>query len=223
MNKIKDILWAGKSLFLFNLGIFLLSLFGFIWFHLTGFIYIIAFILLFTLFCAVFLRIPTRKFKSASYTIYSSADGYVLDVQENIIPPDFFNEPVHKVVVFMHVGNVHWNYSPIKGQIDYLAYKKGSLRPVFNSEAWENNEHLAIGIHDKENKIKVLMVMVAGLIARRIKFLKEKSLFIQQCERIGLIQFGSANILYFPATTKLLVVKKQKVRAGITPIAKIIK
>lgn len=210
----KWIMWPSLFAFLICAGLFA--------FFLNKLIFIpagiSAFIFGYTYF---FLRIPTRKVTQDEDIIYASADGYVFAIEENVKAPAYIDQPVHKVVIFMHVASVHWNYSPMEGKIGFLDYKKGLFKNVIKPSAWDVNEHLLIGMENDKNKTKILISLIAGLIARRIRFFREKDSYVGQGERFGLIKYGSANTLYLPASEFEIVAKKgQKTRATQTIIAK---
>lgn len=166
-----------------------------------------------------FLRIPKREIIQDDDIIYASADGKILSIEENIEAPLFMDGKVHRVVIFMHVANVHWNLAPINGEVSLCEYKKGKLKAAFSPESWKENEHQMIGIENKEKNLKVLVYMVAGLVARRIRFFKKETDLLKQGDIMGLIKYGSANVLYVPASSTLLVKEKQKTKAGKTIIA----
>lgn len=168
-----------------------------------------------------FLRIPTRKVNQDENLLYASADGYVFSIEENVKAPAYIEEPVHKILIFMHVASVHWNYSPMEGKIGFLDYRKGQFKNVIKPAAWDVNEHLLIGMENDKKKTKILISMIAGLIARRIRFFRETDSHVGQGERFGLIKYGSANAIYLPASEFEITVKKgQKTRATQTIIAK---
>jgi len=167
-----------------------------------------------------FLRIPRRDVKQDPDVIYASADGYVFGIEENIKAPAYIDEPCNKVVIFMHVASVHWNLAPIEGKIEYEKYNPGAFKNVFKESAWNINEHQLFGINNETTKTKVLVSMIAGLIARRIRFLKKTGDTLNQGERFGLIKYGSANMLFFPTQYEIVAQKGQKTRAGLTIIAR---
>jgi phosphatidylserine decarboxylase len=119
----------------------------------------------------------------------------------------------------MNVFNVHINRSPISGTIENIYYKKGKFFNASLDKASEYNERNSIIISDNKNEI--IVVQIAGLIARRIlSFVREKD-NLKKGERLGLIRFGSRVDIYLPLKYKIKVSLKDKVRAGETVIADI--
>lgn len=178
---------------------------------------VFVFIFAYTIF---FLRIPCRTTQKDPNCIYASADGNIFAIEENVKAPVYLDGPANKVLIFMNIASVHWNYAPIEGKIEFEQYNKGSFKNVFRESAWNVNEHQLIGLHDEKNNIKVLVSMIAGLVARRIRFFRKTGDRLNQGERFGLIKYGSANMLFFPPEFKICVKKGQKTRAGITVIAR---
>jgi phosphatidylserine decarboxylase len=175
------------------------------------------FVFFYTIF---FLRIPCRTIQKDDNVIYASADGYVFDIQKDVNAPVYLEGKVHKIVIFMHVASVHWNLSPIDGIIEHESYHPGEFKNVMKASAWDVNEHQFIGLKHRTKDFKVLITMIAGLIARRIVYFKKKNDKIGQGERFGLIKYGSANIIYVPSSFEVTAVVGQKSRAGKTMVAR---
>ncbi len=216
----REIFREGKIVFLILTFFISTCLILFFTMNINVLLYISFLFALLFLFTLIFLRLPTRKIIQNKNCIYASADGNILDVKENIEMPEYFTEPVNRVVIFMHVGNMHWNLAPISGVINYAKHNPGKLTAVFTENSWNINENQMVGIENKKENMKILISMVGGLIARRIRFLKKTDDQISQGEKFGLLRFGSANILYIPTHFKLNIKKGQKTRAGKTVIAK---
>ncbi|HOJ49481.1 MAG TPA: phosphatidylserine decarboxylase [Spirochaetota bacterium] len=213
----KDILREGKLVFISTILISILFFTLYYIFSINTLLYFSIISLILFLYTLFFLRKPVRKIKIDENVIYSSADGYIIKIEENVEVPYYINDKYNKVVIFMHVASMHWNLAPISGKIEFLKYQKGKFKAALASSSWKENEHMAICINN--NGIKVLMIMIAGLIARRIKFFKKELDNIQQGEILGLIKYGSANTLYIPKTFKIKIKEGQRVRAGKTVIA----
>jgi phosphatidylserine decarboxylase len=216
----KEILREGKKVFIASFLLFAVFLGLYIFYPFIGYLALSLAGLFFFGYTVFFLRLPKREVKADPDVIYASADGYVLEIEENIQPQEYLDGPAHKIVIFMHVASMHWNLAPIEGEIDFLEYKTGRLGSALSPASWKENEHQLIGIKNDKNNVKVLVAMIAGLIARRIRFFRKKGDSVVQGERFGLIKYGSANILYIPAEFKIQVEKGQKSRAGKTIIAR---
>ena len=118
-----------------------------------------------------------------------------------------------RVCVFMNVFNVHVNRSPIEGKVKKIAYTKGSFLNASLDKASEKNERNALVIQTKEN-IEIVVVQIAGLIARRILSFINDGHRLKAGERFGLIRFGSRVDVYLPINAKVDCGLNQKVVAG---------
>ena len=170
---------------------------------------------LITLFIIWFFRDPERVTPSVSGAVYSPADGVICLIDESLPPLESGLEAVmmKRVCVFMNVFNVHVNRSPIEGKVKKIAYTKGSFLNASLDKASEKNERNALVIQTKEN-IEIVVVQIAGLIARRIlSFIKDGHM-LKAGERFGLIRFGSRVDVYLPINTKIDCGLNQKVVAG---------
>ena len=198
---------------------FFISIFlCFIAFFINLFLFL--FFLFVSLFMIWFFRDPGRDTSSNKSQIISAADGKICFIGESY-PPKETNISIKflKVSIFMNVFNVHINRSPISGTIENIYYKKGKFFNASLDKASEYNERNSIIISDNKNKI--IVVQIAGLIARRIlSFVREKD-YLKRGERLGLIRFGSRVDIYLPLKYKIKVSLKDKVRAGETVIADI--
>jgi len=173
-----------------------------------------------SLFMIWFFRDPGRNTSSNKSQIISAADGKICFIGESYPPKETnISNKFLKVSIFMNVFNVHINRSPISGTIENIYYKKGKFFNASLDKASEYNERNSIIISDNKNEI--IVVQIAGLIARRIlSFVREKD-NLKKGERLGLIRFGSRVDIYLPLKYKIKVSLKDKVRAGETVIADI--
>lgn len=217
---IKTILKEGKWFFIIPLLIIVLSL-SFQNFDSPFNVTILSLCVIVMAYTIFFLRPPTHFPDSNDSLIFSSADGKILDIEKNVDCPYLPGEKFHKITIFMHVANLHWNQSPIDGTIIFEEFHSGQFQNAFKIvNSWQDNEHQVIGLENKKLNIKVVVIMVAGLIARRIRFMRHPFEKLKQGDILGLIRYGSANILYIPANYELLISNKQKTRAGKTILAK---
>lgn len=210
MEKVTKILRDGSMVFMMA-GLVLFVAIRYDLYYITG---IMGFFLLFTFY---FLRDPKRNWIQDKNAIVSSADGKVLyagAAEEN----DFMGGKCQKVVIFMNVFNVHRNRAPIEGVVKFYRYNRGKFRPAMNMDNLEINEHNLIGIEGKETKC--LVSQIAGLIAQRVIFYKETGMLLKQAEELGIIRYGSANIVYFPENFEIMVKPGDKVKAGVSVIGR---
>ena len=142
---------------------------------------------LLTLFTLWFFRNPERKIPKNSNYIISSADGRVCLI-DNAIPPEeveLGSNQMLRICVFMNVFNVHINRSPVEGKIDNIIYKRGSFLNASLDKASEKNERSSM-IISNTNGVQIVVVQIAGLIARRILSFVSDNQYLTQGERYGL-------------------------------------
>ena len=175
---------------------------------------------LLTLFTLWFFRNPERKTPKNSNYIISSADGRVCLI-DNAIPPEeveLGSNQMLRICVFMNVFNVHINRSPIEGKIDNIIYKRGSFLNASLDKASEKNERSSM-IISNTNGVQIVVVQIAGLIARRILSFVSDNQYLTQGERYGLIRFGSRVDIYMPLNASINCKVGDKVTAGESVLA----
>ena len=176
--------------------------------------------LVLTIWCYYFFRDPERYSIDDDDYLVSPADGLVLQVQENDGPKELNleNKKFTKVSIFMNVFDCHVNRSPCSGKVSEILYKPGKFFNASLDKASEENERNYYKITNSKGE-DIIVVQIAGLIARRIVTETSESSDLIQGERIGMIRFGSRADLYFE-NYKPLIKVNQKTRAGETLIAK---
>ena len=176
--------------------------------------------LVLTIWCYYFFRDPERYSIDDDDYLVSPADGLVLQVQENDGPKELNleNKKFTKVSIFMNVFDCHVNRSPCSGKVSGILYKPGKFFNASLDKASEENERNYYKITNSKGE-DIIVVQIAGLIARRIVTETSESSDLTQGERIGMIRFGSRADLYFE-NYKPLIKVNQKTRAGETLIAK---
>ena len=178
----------------------------------------IAFI--FTIWIYYFFRDPERfSIKNDNYLI-SPADGIVSQIIEVNGPTDLGLEgkKFTRVSIFMNVFNCHVNRSPLSGKVTKVSYKAGKYLNASLDKASEDNEKNYVMIKNS-NGDEIVLVQIAGLIARRIVCEVKENEEIKQGEKFGIIRFGSRVDLYFD-NYEIMVQKNQKTVSGETLIAK---
>jgi len=174
---------------------------------------------LITFFILWFFRDPERNTPIAEEKIISPADGKVCLIDLSVPPEElqYGTEEMQRVCIFMNVFNVHVNRIPVKGEIKKIIYKEGSFFNASLDKASEKNERNSIIIMT-ENGIEIVVVQIAGLIARRILSFVSNGDKLNSGERFGLIRFGSRVDVYLPKTFKPEVKVGDKTIAGETII-----
>jgi len=167
-----------------------------------------------------FFRDPERIPINDDNYLTSPADGEVLMAHEVDGPKELGLEgrKFTKISIFMNVFDCHVNRTPCAGKISEILYKPGKFLNASLDKASEDNERNYYKIINSQDE-EVIVVQIAGLIARRIVCETNKDQQLQQGERIGMIRFGSRADVYFE-NYETLVKVGQKTIAGETLLAK---
>ncbi len=176
--------------------------------------------LVLTIWCYYFFRDPERYPINDENYLVSPADGVVLQVKETNGPKELNleNKTFTKVSVFMNVFDCHVNRTPCSGKVSQILYKPGKFFNASLDKASEDNERNYYKIKNSFGE-DVIVVQIAGLVARRIVVETSIDQELQQGSRVGMIRFGSRADLYFENYEPLVKVN-QKTIAGETLIAK---
>ena len=177
-------------------------------------------LLVITIWVYYFFRDPDRVSIEDDSFLVSPADGLITQILETDGPKELNlnNEKFTKISVFMNVFNCHVNRIPITGTINEIFYKPGKFLNASLDKASEENERNYYKI-TSENKDEIIIVQIAGLIARRIVCDVSKNQSLKQGERLGMIRFGSRVDIYFKNFNVLAKVG-QNVSAGESLLAK---
>ena len=176
--------------------------------------------ILITFWVYYFFRDPERYSIEDDSFLVSPADGLITDISEKSGPEELRleNTTYTKVSVFMNVFNCHVNRVPTAGKIEEIYYKPGKFLNASLDKASEENERNYFKIKSKKNNEEIIIVQIAGLIARRIVCEVEQGQDLKQGDRIGMIRFGSRVDIYFK-NKKVLAKIGQNVVAGESLIA----
>ena len=187
-------------------------------YFISGFLGFIGLIL--TIWCYYFFRDPERISIGDDNYLTSPADGLVLQVLESEGPKELGleNKKFKKVSIFMNVFDCHVNRSPCSGKVSEIIYKPGKFINASLNKSSEENERNYYKINNSHDE-DVIVVQIAGLVARRIVTETSINEELQQGSRLGMIRFGSRADLYFENYEPLVKVN-QKTIAGETLIAK---
>ena len=175
---------------------------------------------LITIWVYYFFRDPERVIIGDDNYLVSPADGLITAIKEVKGPIELGleNKNFTRVSIFMNVFNCHVNRSPSTGKIEDIFYKPGKFLNASLDKASEENERNYYKIKSSNKSDEIIVVQIAGLIARRIVTQSQKNQVIKQGERIGMIRFGSRVDLYFN-NRKTMVKIGQNVSAGESLIA----
>jgi phosphatidylserine decarboxylase len=154
--------------------------------------------LVLTIWVYYFFRDPERVIIEDDNYLVSPADGEVIKVEEVDGPKELGleNKKFNKISIFMNVFDCHVNRTPCKGKIEEILYKPGKFLNASFDKASEDNERNYYKIKDVHGN-DIIVVQIAGLIARRIVCESNKDQNLSQGERIGMIRFGSRADVYY--------------------------
>ncbi|MGB2933575.1 MAG: phosphatidylserine decarboxylase [Methyloceanibacter sp.] len=178
--------------------------------------------LILTLACAYFFRDPERVTPARPGVVVSGADGRVSGV-ETVMPPKELGlgeARLTRVSVFLSVFDVHIVRAPVAGRVIRSVYVPGKFLNAELDKASEENERRAMVIETPKGD-SIGVVLIAGLIARRIVTFVGEGTSVAAGERIGLIRFGSRVDVYLPAGAKILVAAGQTAIGGETVLAEL--
>lgn len=211
----------GKVIILIFILIFFainIPLFLFFQDYLLFDILMLAFTFIWLIIIIRFFREPSRDFVLDDKIIFSGADGVVVAIEE-INEEKYLNEKRIQVSVFMSLNNVHVNWFPVSGKVikteDYYGRYFVARKP---KSSYMNEQTTTI--IKPGGRSPILVRQIAGFVARRIICYAEEKMQAMQCDQLGFIKFGSRVDILLPLDTEILVKIKDKVRGGITPIAR---
>lgn len=165
-----------------------------------------------------FFRDPERAIPGEGAAIVSPADGRVIRVDQ-VQEAEFLQGTAKRVAIFMNVFDVHVNRAPVAGTVAASEHRKGRFLAAFKDEAEKTNERQAILLTADQGS-PVLVVQIAGLLARRIIPFRRPGDRLSKGERLGLICFGSRVDLYLPPTCQVVVKKGDRLQAGASIVAR---
>ena len=183
--------------------------------NFLGFILIVI-----TIWVYYFFRDPERFSINDDTFLVSPADGLITDISERSGPEELRleNTTYTKVSIFMNIFNCHVNRVPTSGKVEEIYYKPGKFLNASLDKASEENERNYFKIKSISNNEEIIIVQIAGLIARRIVCDVEQGQDLKQGNRIGMIRFGSRVDVYFK-NKKVLAKLGQNVVSGESLIA----
>ena len=176
--------------------------------------------LLLTIWVYYFFRDPERIIIGDDSYLVSPADGEVIKVEEADGPKELGleNKKFKKISIFMNVFDCHVNRTPCSGTVEDILYKPGKFLNASLDKASEDNERNYYKIKDKHGN-DIIVVQIAGLVARRIVCETNKNQELSQGDRIGMIRFGSRADVYYENYEPLVKVGQTAI-SGETLLAK---
>jgi phosphatidylserine decarboxylase len=178
----------------------------------------------FTLGIAAFFREPERVCPDVEgSSVLSPADGVVVDVVPSATPPEelslYAEGSWSRVSIFLSIFDVHVNRIPCSGRVLMTRYHKGQFFNASLDKASELNERNSLVIENKGTDKRVIVVQIAGLIARRILCDVQVGDDVVMGQTYGIIRFGSRVDVYVHHTAKIHVKLGQRMVGGETILA----
>lgn len=178
-------------------------------------LFVVSFALLIFLFS--FFRVPNRIYTSGDDAIIAPCDGTVVVIEE-VEADEYFKDRRLQLSIFMSPLNVHVNRNPVSGAVTYSQYHKGKYLVAWHPKSSTDNERHSV-VYRREGK-EILVKQIAGALAKRIvNYLKPGDEVVQGAE-MGFIKFGSRVDLLLPLDAKIEATINQKVKGGVTVIAR---
>ncbi len=169
------------------------------------------------LFFAYFFRNPRRLGQSSASELLAAADGRIMGI-DDLAEDDFLKGPAVRVSTFMGPADVHVNRAPCDAVVSRISHRSGRYRLAFKKDADKENEKNYILLENGTERF--LVVQIAGFMARRIHCWVRENDAVKKGDPLGIIAFGSRVDVYTPPGYEIMVHLGQKVKSGLTPIAR---
>jgi len=166
-----------------------------------------------------FFRVPKRIRFTDPNLVISPADGVVVVIEE-VEEPEYFKDKRLQVSIFMSPFNVHINWFPVGGVVNYFKYHAGKYLVAYHPKSSTENERTTVVVK-RNDGVEVLFRQIAGAVARRVVAYSKVNDIAVQAMPFGFIKFGSRVDIFLPLGTKVNVQLKQKVTGSITTIAEL--
>lgn len=172
------------------------------------------------LFVFNFFRCPKRNYRGdRTRTVVSSVDGHVVAI-EKVYEGEYLKSDAIMLSVFMSPLNVHANWYPVDGEVEYVRHHRGRFLSAYLPKASSENERSTVGIKSVCGQ-RITARQIAGAMARRIVTYARRGHKADIDGHLGFIKFGSRVDLYLPLDAEILVEMKQNVKGGVTPVARL--
>lgn len=167
---------------------------------------------------AQFFRVPKRSVTASDDQIISPSDGKVVVIEE-VMETEYFNEKRIQISVFMSPLNVHVQWTPIAGEVQYVKYHSGLYLVAWHPKSSTDNERSTLVIKGKKHEI--LFRQIAGAVARRIIYYLREGQQVSHGEECGFIKFGSRIDIFLPLDADIKVKIGDKVQGRKTVLAEL--
>lgn len=150
-----------------------------------------------------FFRVPKRTNKSAINELVAPCDGKVVVIEE-VEEPEYFKDKRIQISIFMSPLNVHVNWVPCEGEVQYVKYHQGLYLVAWHPKSSTENERTTVVIKHPNQK-EVLFRQIAGAVARRIVYYVNQGDKANRNDEFGFIKFGSRVDIFLPLGTEIKV------------------
>lgn len=187
----------------------------------AGHIYVAVIPFVLSCYFTFFFRCPDRnnRIPEGEDILVSPSDGTVMAVEKDIQEDTFLGQKCHKITIFLSLFNVHVNRAPMEGRIQYQSYTQGRFLPAYKDTVGFENERGTIGIEGKHRSI--LVILIAGILARRVVSWKNLGDTVKKGELYGMIKFGSCTEIYIPGDVDICVREGDVLRGGLSVIGRL--
>lgn len=164
-----------------------------------------------------FFRVPSRNTPLDVLNILSPADGRVVAIEQTT-EDEYFKDERLQISIFMSIWNVHVNWHPISGTVEYFKHHPGKYLIAKHPKSSLKNERTSIAIKQDDDK-RIMVRQIAGAVARRIVSYIAPNESVNQASQLGIIKFGSRVDIFLPLNVQLNVKIKDKVKGKKTILA----
>lgn len=166
-----------------------------------------------------FFRVPSRVVHKSDTQIVAPCDGKVVVIEE-VVETEYFKGPRRQISIFMSPINVHINWNPVSGVIQYFKYHKGLYLVAWHPKSSTDNERTTVVIRTVEG-VDILFRQIAGAAARRIRWYVKEGDKVEQSTEMGFIKFGSRVDIFLPLDAEIKVNLQDKTVGSITILAEL--
>jgi phosphatidylserine decarboxylase len=166
-----------------------------------------------------FFRVPKRTVTLSERQIIAPCDGKVVVIEE-VVESEYFKGPRRQISIFMSPLNVHVNWNPISGIIQYFKYHPGLYLVAWHPKSSTENERTTTVIRTSGG-VDILFRQIAGAVARRIRWYVKEGDQVAQGTQMGFIKFGSRVDIYIPLDAEIKVNLEDKTQGSVTVLAEL--
>lgn len=166
-----------------------------------------------------FFRVPARVITKADSQVIAPCDGKVVVIEE-VVESEYFKGPRRQVSIFMSPVNVHVNWNPVSGVIQYFRYHPGLYLVAWHPKSSTENERTTV-VTRTASGVDVLFRQIAGAAARRIRWYVKEGDKVEQGTEMGFIKFGSRVDIFLPLDAEIKVNLQDKTVGSVTVLAEL--